>query len=170
MDTIKQEYLAERVRLQKETMREAIERDKCEAGVRALVKRIGSHPANAEEKSRLQNSFTFFATVRCLEECGQTDEQITTAISDAVEQCRLKRPDNSREGAEKVAAALCALELQELGLATTEDLQRIRYRLASGAIPVPRTTWGKHAEISPMFPEAPDRKASGAEKPAYQEY
>ncbi|MBZ5722291.1 MAG: hypothetical protein LAO03_18115 [Acidobacteriia bacterium] len=129
MDTTKLEYLAERMRLQKEAMQEGIERDKYTAEVLDLVNRIWNYPATTEERQRLGNSLTFFGLVNYLMECGLSDEQMTTAINHAVEQGKVKRPDDSGEGTDKVAAALCALELEELGLATMDSLLRIRLSL-----------------------------------------
>ncbi len=86
-------------------------------------------PLPNQEKERLQNGLIFCGLVNHAMSSGCNDKEIAAYISRAVEQGNVTRPADSTEGIEKVAAALCAPELEELELATMDSLVRIRFTI-----------------------------------------
>ena len=132
MNTTKLEYLAERMRLQKESMLETAKQNERMAEVTALTSRIWQYPAAKAERERLQNSLMFFGIVNWLAGNGCNDRQITEAVDYAVAKGVVARTEENTERLEnfdRVTAALCALELEELGLVTMDSLMRIRISL-----------------------------------------
>jgi len=132
MDTIKQEYLAERMRVQKEAQREVAEQNKCWADINVLINRIVKHPTREEERERLINGLVHFGIVNWLVSNGCSDRQITEVIDQAVARGKVRRLEENTEQLEnfdRVCAALYALELEELELATMDALLLIRLSL-----------------------------------------
>src|SRR5579864_4701397 len=82
-------------------------------------------PLTPKDRERLQNDLIFFGLVNYAMSSDCTDEEITIYINRAIEQGKVTRPSGS-EGVEKYAAALCALELEELELATIDSMVKIR--------------------------------------------